>query len=316
MSNFKPLPQGRDLYREFAEQNLTIQVRTGNEVMALCPFHDNQNSASLQFNVDKGLYTCFSCGASGNVRSMEKQFGVRFKDVEPDLEDILAKLNALDAKVAVPERLPESTLRRYDFPTDYWEGRGFEQRTIKAFDLGYDPINNIATIPVRTTDGTLAAFIRRYLDEDAESKYKMPRKEQYERKSNLFGSWLVAYDPREEVVICEGPVDAMMVWQAGFPAVAQYGSSISYQQVRLLRKLGFSRAVLFYDNDKAGIRAAEGYIDSKGKEHPGAMQMLRGFDLRRVSYGDWRDEDGRRIKDPGGLPSATIKRAVRRAPRV
>lgn len=315
--NYKPLPSGPDMYADLVHKHFTVQIKTGSEWMCLCPWHDNQNTASLQFNVDKGLYCCFSCGASGNIRTLEKLLGIRVKDQEVEVADILKRLDELDAPpAATAEVLDETILKRYAFPTEYWEGRGFKPETIKAFDLGYDPINNVATIPLRRTDGALVAFIRRYLDDDAETKYKMPRKEQYARSSNLFASWLVQEDPRDEVVICEGPVDAMKVWQAGFPAVAQYGSSISYQQVRLLRRLGFSRAVLFYDRDKAGVRAAEGYTDPKGKRHPGAIEMLKGFDVRRVEYRDWRDADGRRIKDPGALPDGLIRKAVRRAPRV
>jgi DNA primase len=306
------------MYLDYAQRVLTVQSRNGNEVMALCPFHDNRNSASLQFNVDKGLYNCFSCGATGNIRSLEKQQGVRFKGQEVEVADIIARLDALDAKPATTvEVLPESLLNRYRFPTPYWKGRGLADSTIKAFDLGYDPMNNIGIIPLRTTNGDLVAFIRRYLDDDADVKYKMPLKEKYSRSANLFASWLVAEDPRDEVVICEGPIDAMKVWQAGYPAVAQFGSSISYQQVRLLRRLGFNRAVLFYDRDKAGVRAAEGYIDPKGREHPGAIQMLRGFSLRRVAYEDtWVDENGWRIKDPGGLSDRIIRKAIRKAQEV
>ncbi len=316
--SYPPLPSGPDMYREFCESNFVVQVRTGNEYMCLCPFHDNQNSASLQFNVDRGLFTCFSCGASGNIRSLEKGLGVRFKEQEVDVADIIDKLDALDAKPAVTApTLDENILKRYAFPTDYWSSRGFNEKTIEAFDLGYDPMDNIGIIPLRTTDGRLVAFIRRYLDPDADVKYKMPLKEKYSRSANLFASWLVAQDPRDEVVITEGPIDAMKVWQAGFPAVAQYGSSISFQQVRLLRRLGFNRAVLFYDNDKAGRRAAEGYTDPKGKTHPGAIQMLRGFDLRRVEYKpEWVDEDGFRIKDPGGLSMRAIRKGIRSAARV
>lgn len=315
--SYTPIPSGPSMYADFCEQNFNVQVRSGSEYMCLCPWHDNRNSASLQFNVDKGLYNCFGCGATGNIRTLEKELGVRVKGQEIDVKDILAALDALDAPAATgPEVLPETLLKRYDFPTDYWESRGLSKDTVEAFDLGFDPMENTAIIPLRKTSGELVAFIRRFLDSDAEVKYKMPRKEQYARSSNLFGAWLTSHDPRDTVVISEGPIDAMKVYQAGFPAVAQFGSSISYMQVRLLRRLGFNRAVLFYDNDKAGIRAAEGYTDPKGREHPGAIHMLRGFDLRRVVYEDWKDEQGRRVKDPGGLTDQQIRRAVRKAPRV
>lgn len=43
--------------------NLT---KTGKNYIGVCPFHDD-HSPSMSVSPEKQIYTCFSCGASGNV---------------------------------------------------------------------------------------------------------------------------------------------------------------------------------------------------------------------------------------------------------
>ena len=40
----------------------------GPQLTCICPFHDDHNP-SLDFNMEKGVYYCHSCNASGNITS-------------------------------------------------------------------------------------------------------------------------------------------------------------------------------------------------------------------------------------------------------
>jgi DNA primase len=280
-------------YSKIAESTFQIGLRSGDEWMCRCLWHDD-SSASLQFNIRKGVYVCFGCGEKGNIKSLMRYLGRRFDDIEADITDITAKLDALDKQAGKPERLkvlPESILKRYDFPTDYWSKRGFTDATIKAFDLGYDPIEDEATIPVRTLDGELIGTIKRRLGNDSGPRYMYPKG--FPRKLSLFGSWLVAKTITDEVAITEGAVDTMTLWQLGVPSVAQYGSAISREQVALLRRLGISRLTFFYDNDKAGDKALEV-----------ALPLTRDFLIKVVEYkkGD--------PKDPNGFDSESLRNRI------
>lgn len=276
-------------YVDLADKYLDVTIRSGDEYMARCFVHDD-SSASLQFNVKSGLWICFSCGAKGNAKSLMGHFGGSYRDPEVDIADIYAKLDLIDSvsktniKAAT---LPESTLKRYSFPTDYWDGRGLSKAIQTAFDLGYDPIENEAIIPVRNIDGALMGVVRRRLEKDYGPKYLYYKG--FPRKTSLFASWLVAKKGADHAVITEGSLDAVSVWQAGFPAVAQYGSSISREQVVLLRRLGISRVTLFYDNDRAGQEA-----------NLSAMPLLRDFLVYVVRYSEGDP------KDPGGMDNKTI----------
>lgn len=280
-------------YSDVAEKYLEVTLRSGNEWMARCPFHDD-SSASLQFNIEKGLYYCFACHAKGNIKTFLRHFGGNYREPEVDVADIYAKLDLIDSVSKSPVShpvLPESTLKRYTFPTDYWASRGLSKAVQEAFDLGYDPIENEAIIPVRNIDGGLMGVIRRRLEAEYGPKYLYYKG--FPRKTSLFASWLVNKRQTDHVAITEGSLDAVSVWQAGYPAVAQYGSSISPEQAILLRRLGINRVTLFYDNDNAG-RDATLY----------AVRQLRDFMIYVVKY---REDDP---KDPGSMNPSTIRERI------
>lgn len=48
----------------------------GDELMALCPFHE-EKYPSFSLNVEKGVFICFGCGESGNIGKI-KQKGEKF----------------------------------------------------------------------------------------------------------------------------------------------------------------------------------------------------------------------------------------------
>lgn len=263
-----------DDYTKMVEANLEVVIRSGDEFMCRCPHHEDR-SPSLQFNVRKGLWVCFSCQRKGSAKTL---FGDGFREPEPDIEAVIAQLDLIEAASTRHTKvLSESVLKRYSFPTDYWVDRGFSNTIIKAFQLGYDPLENDAIIPVRNTNGELIGVIRRKLENEWGPKYMYPKG--FPRKVSLFGSWLVAKTTTDHCVITEGSADAMAVWGAGIPAVGQYGSSISREQVGVLRRLGITRVTLFYDNDEAGFHA----------NHIALGQPAKGCDKCKVHLKNPRD---------------------------
>lgn len=311
-------------YETFADNNLNVVLRSGSEWMVRCVFHDNEGSPSMQFNVDKGFYVCFSCGAGGGMKTLTRHLGLKHEDPAIDVNELIGKLNRLKNQSDQPPvltTLPEEHLTRYKFPTDYWgecpkhcryrrrygvrqckNHRGFTEETIAAFDLGYDPLDDAAIIPIRHVNGSLIGVIRRYLGSDVEFRYKYPAG--FKRSQALFASWLVEKDTDDTAVLVEGSIDAIAVWQAGYMGLAQYGSSLSPQQVRVLLRLGIRHIVLMQDNDKAGNKArrnALGYRqhlrgEKMIEEYDASIDLSRHFSISRV-YWD------KKHSDPGALAS-------------
>jgi DNA primase len=308
------------IYEDFARKHLDIINVSGEEAMVRCVVHDD-SKASMQFNLRTGLWVCFACHEGGSIKRLCRELGIPIAaEPEPDLDDIYAKITELgkEPKKGNKGVQPESLLKRYSIPTRYWAERGFDKKTVKAFDLGNDPMNDAVTIPLRNDAGQLLGVIKRYLGDDVELRYRYPKG--FKRSLNLFASWLLEHTDTDTVAICEGSLDAIKCWMAGVPAVAVYGSSISRSQIRLLRQLGVGHVVLFFDNDKAGWAANDLCVGIKHHSRAGrngervqSKQYDPHYDLRRwflvsqVKYQKgWAD-------DPGALTPKQIRKAVSKA---
>lgn len=62
-------------------------VQAGNEWDGLCPFHHDTSLGSFKVNDGKGIYQCFSCGASGDVfRWLKERADLKFSEAVKELE--------------------------------------------------------------------------------------------------------------------------------------------------------------------------------------------------------------------------------------
>lgn len=255
-------------FEEIAHTHLDVKVRGTVELMCRCPWCDGQSS--LQFNIDNGLYCCFKCDEKGNARKLVLKLGGSYTDPAVSVESIQKTLDRLtfrkkDKPVKI---LPEKYLSRFSFDDGYWEDRGFSKETCETWGLGYDPIMDRNTIAYRDGAGNLLGVIYR-LKGDVFPRYVYPLG--FDRKGSLFGSWKVSGD---KAALVEGSTDVCALDEFGIPSpLAQWGSSLSENQVRLLHRLNIREVVLFYDYDEAGMKAIERSIE-----------MLDTFVIRKVVW--------------------------------
>ena len=271
-------------------KSFDVRSASGDELLCVCRWHEDTNP-SLYINVVKGLYVCFSCGESGGPKDLARVLKMNHRHmITRDPASIREQTNALMARQQRGTGMPESTLRAYQStPTSFWHSRGFSDETIKLAGLGFDIEANAGTIPFRDHNGTLLGVIRRYLDPEVKPKYRYPTGAPISK--TLWGSWLMRNV--DEVAVCEGPLDAVALWDANIPAVSLLGCRLSTTQERLLSQIGVSRFVLFLDNDRAGREATDTL----------AKQLSRRFLIRAVDYPDSR------AKDPGELTTALRRKA-------
>lgn len=295
-------------YEEFAKEHLPIITVVGEEADCRCVFHEDSNP-SMRFNMESGLFYCHACHAKGNIGTLTRHLGIASLDTsEYRLREVHEILRKLDMGTSNTRYLPESSLARYQIPTSYWEeDRQLSLRVIDQFKLGADPMGEYVTIPMRTMNGDLLGVIKRFLSPDADVRYKYPRG--MKKSHHLFGAWQVARARNAKtVVLTEGSIDAMKVWQAGWPGLAILGSEVSEEQIRVLQSLDARRVILFFDNDRAGKECAShalGYGERrvKGetkKTYSRARDLRRYFSVERATY----KRGG--PKDPGAMTSAEI----------
>ncbi len=115
--------------------------------------------------------------------------------------------------------------------------------------------------PIRNDNGDVIAFSGRILDKEQKGgKYVNSPETPIFKKSNV----LFGFDKSKrhiakagQVVICEGQIDMIMVFEAGVQnVVAGQGTAFTEQHAKMLKRL-CNEVVLCYDSDNAGREAAE-----------------------------------------------------------
>ena len=191
-------------------------------------------------NIVKKAWYCYTCHAHGGLDGEALL-------AEPDYYTM--KL-WLDNKLAEGQIYPESWLSRYDAGPvhPYWMERVGEAAA-RRFRLGSDPDTDTCTYPLRDPRGRVLGVVRRSLGGSG-PKYKYPL-------GVDVGRLLFHYTPehRESVVLVEGALDAIALWNVGVDAMAIYGSRLSAEQVRLIDMVDPEFVYTAYDADDAGWEA-------------------------------------------------------------
>ena len=120
-------------------------------------------------------------------------------------------------------------------------------------------------VPIRDARGRPIAFAGRALRADQQAKYvNSPTTPLFEKSRVLFALDVArpAIRKSKEAIVVEGQFDAIAAHQAGVGnVVASMGTALTAQQYEVLRPIA-ERAVIAFDADPAGVRAAE----SRGRE--------------------------------------------------
>lgn len=137
--------------------------------------------------------------------------------------------------------------------TSYWKRRLFSDETIDRFRLG--KWGDFYTLPIYA-DGKL---------ENIQLRRDYPKKQirlMFKRPPSLFNEDVLRYS--DEVYITEGPTDAILLSQYGYPAISHVGGAGYWADewfVRFIRQ-----KIIYYvaDNDTAGLLAAKKVARSLG----------------------------------------------------
>lgn len=205
------------------------------------------------------------------------------------LKDRMYKINA-EATIFYHERLYEPLAK---IAQDYVKQRKLDNNTLKAFKIGYSGEYNelykklktkgfkdeeiLATglvnrtdrgdfidryrkrlmFPIMDVNGKVIAFGGRKLENnDKIAKYINSNENLiYSKKRHLFALNLAKQSNSKKIILVEGYMDAISLYQRGFDnVVASLGTALTEEQGRLLRKYS-EQVILSYDSDSAGQEA-------------------------------------------------------------
>lgn len=260
---------------EIAEKYLRKVKRTGpDNIMALCPFHDNQNTPAFTMSLSLGLYYCFACEARGNLMTFLRNIGMSRAAMERQYGVVFEELKKRKPKKNDPLRpffqnkpLPEALLGIFDkCPISLINDDGFDEELLRRLEIGFDDRHMRVTFPLRDLDGTLVGISGRTVTDDV-PKYKvydlefkdfdLPQHKTY--KSHLLWNGHLVFpqtffSASSYVILVEGFKACMRFLQAGMPnCVALLGSFMSDIQRQLIERMA-SELYIMLDDNQAGLR--------------------------------------------------------------
>jgi DNA primase len=317
--------------------------KRGANYLGLCPFH-NEKSPSFTVSPAKEIYKCFGCGRSGNtisflmehekysyaeaLRWLAARYNVEIeeKELSPELRQQQQVAESLFIINGFAQKFFADTLfnteEGQDIGLSYFKERGFNEDTIRKFQLGYNPeardtfaraataaqynpeylqksglvvlrddrlVDNYrgrVIFPVHNHTGKVIGFGARILKtNDRAPKYiNTPENEIYVKSKILYGSYQArqAIDKQDECLLVEGYTDVLSLHQAGIENVVASGGTSLTVDQLRLIKKYTKHLTIIYDGDGAGIKAALRGLD---------MALEEGLDVRLVLIPDKEDPD-------------------------
>jgi len=266
-----------DILDNVLETKVVQASRVKSDVQFCCTIHKESNP-SAGFNVEKGVFNCFSCRASGNISWLLFKSLDQFKSLK-QADEFLAEKYGLDLKrkyinkekTELPrfesftkgeerkrEEVPISFIAPFKSGLEtyrYFYNRGFNYNIVKEFMIGRDLKNKTITIPIFWEDNKLAGVIGRYVSKD---RKKNQRYKIYDFPVSKIVFPLNKLETINDTLIgVEGTLDAIRMHQLGYTnTFAILGNTISKDQAEII-KSRCSKFIDMFDNDERGKTASE-----------------------------------------------------------
>lgn len=251
------------------------------------------------------------------------------------LKDRMHKINA-ETTIFFHERLYKPLAK---IAQDYVKTRKLDNNTLKAFKIGYSGEYNelykhlkssgfkdeeiLATglvnrndrgefidrfrkrlmFPIMDVSGRVVAFGGRKLENNEKIAKYINSNENliYSKKRHLFAMNLAKQSDSKKIILVEGYMDAISLYQRGFNnVVASLGTALTEEQGRLLRKYS-EQVILSYDSDGAGQEAIMRGL---------SILENQGCDARVLQMEGAKDPDEYVIKYGSGRFNMLIENAI------
>ena len=158
----------------------------------------------------------------------------------------------------------------------------------------HDTFHDRLMFPVIDVRGEAVGFSGRTLGDDDRKYVNSHDTLVFSKSRQLFGLNLAKKTKSGRLILVEGNIDVVTLHQAGFDgAVASLGTSLTPEQARLLKRYS-ENAVIAYDGDAAGVKAAQRAI--------GVLEKT-GIGVKVLKLPPVTDEHGDPVLDADGRPA-------------
>ncbi|MCO5174038.1 MAG: DNA primase [Trueperaceae bacterium] len=279
------------------------------QLKGLCPFH-GEKTPSFHVHVDRGYFYCFGCHAKGDVFDfVMRTQALTFTDALRLLGERAGVAVSVGGHEPHKRDLFDVNQLALDYfrshlsgpALEYLTGRGLEEATIAAFELGYAPagwdgllrharakgvreadllglglvieneqgrrydrFRERVMFPIRDGLSRLVGFAGRVLDAGLPKYMNSPESELFRKGELLYALDKARPEIRRtgEVVVVEGYMDVIALHQVGITnAVAALGAALTAEQGDALARLDARAVKLAFDRDEAGQRAVLAGLD-------------------------------------------------------
>jgi len=316
---------------------------SGRYLWACCPFHD-EKTPSFSVTPERGIYKCFGCGKSGDsinfimehdglnyieaIKHLAQKYGVEIVE-EEQTDEQAEKQSERDSLYIILNFANEyfrNNLKNTDegrsIGLSYFKERGFNEKIIDKFELGYsqdkwsalleeatskayneeilekagllvvksedkkyDRFRGRVIFPIHNVTGKVIGFGARTLKKDDKPKYlNSPESEVYHKSKILYGIYQAKNEIRKEdnCYLVEGYTDVISLHQSDIENVVA-SSGTSLTDDQIKLISRFSKNItVLFDGDAAGLKASLRGID---------MILEAGMNVRTVVFPEGEDPD-------------------------
>lgn len=236
-------------YEQEYSKYLSKIKKTGNQITALCPFHDDTN-ASLSVNLVTGKYSCFACGEAGNFISFyASTHNISTSDA---YKEICEKYhipnntnhdNKKSNKTKNKSGNKSYTLTEYSFqkkiPVEWLE------ENCRLSDGKDRDGTTYLKEPYYNEDLEEATFRKRYSNKEFKWKYGSSG------KIPMYGEWKLPYIQKAGyVILVEGESDSQTLWYLNYSALGIPGANLFKPE--FIQKLQGLKIYIHVEPDNGG----------------------------------------------------------------
>lgn len=228
--------------------NVIRFMGSGKEVLVSCPYHSDSHPSST-FNVELGLFHCFSCGTSKNAFQLAADLDgeiVQFENVRT-----FSAMNKIPYKEAKDDSWEMWLNYPFAIKNRYLDGR--QVTPTQVFDFQIKAFNDGIIFPMRNASRQIIGVQTRWLSGDRKYIFfgSRPPVWPMERLGNYLN---YSHKTGRPLYIVEGIFGVLRLNYYSTQAVASMSASAIKEAVQVM---GFHKAIRgIFDADEAGYLAA------------------------------------------------------------
>ena len=274
-------------------------VEYSNRFTGCCPIHKGDNQTAFTIYKETGIWRCFTLGCHneymigpvGLVQAMlkcSKDKAIYYlEDVMGGKLEINSDINyafTIKDKEVTSKVSRELVRKKLKIPAEYFLQRGYSPEVLDKYDVGLclnskSKFANRCVVPIYDINYSCVVG---YTGRDITEKNKVKwLHDKFERNQILYNSWFAKkyIEQSNTAILTESPGNVWRLEEAGIHnSLAMFGTNLSFNQMRLISKLGVINLVLMLDNDVAGKEATSKIVER--------LKGLYNIVIPKISYGD------------------------------